>query len=353
MNTNTSVKIPIQNIYYLLCYAYNKLNEGKIINVSAQDATKLVDLFCRVLISGTTHLIKRGLDRGYVGHSDDTRTLRGKINFPMTLKRNLLPECKVHCDYDEFSCDILHNQILRSTIRLLLTLREVNPDYRKELIKIDRHLIGIRCIQLTKPIFHRVQLNSNNSFYHFLLNICELIFDNIMINEKEGTAQFKDFIRDEQKMATLFEDFVRNFYKLEQKEYSVSREIIPWDATFTDDSARRYLPNMHTDISLVSHTGKQKIVIDTKYYKEIFSNYYDVAKIRQGHLAQLFTYIQQNENRSEINRNCIGILLYPTVSEEVGFSFETKGHQMSVKTINLNQHWSKISKDLLKIIQIK
>jgi len=53
------VKIPIQNIYYLLCYAWDKLAERDVVAVEAIDTTTLADLFARVeqhqLISHEEH----------------------------------------------------------------------------------------------------------------------------------------------------------------------------------------------------------------------------------------------------------------------------------------------------------
>ena len=43
------MEIPIQNIYYLLCYAWDKLEEKELIDVDPVGMTELVDLFARVL----------------------------------------------------------------------------------------------------------------------------------------------------------------------------------------------------------------------------------------------------------------------------------------------------------------
>ena len=110
------IKIPIQNIYYLLCYAWNKLDEKDIVDVSGIDSTNIVDLFAKVLIGGLNHLIRRGLDRGYVNFSEDTRSLRGKICFAPTIKKNLLINAKVHCEFDELCHDVLHNRILKASV---------------------------------------------------------------------------------------------------------------------------------------------------------------------------------------------------------------------------------------------
>ena len=52
------MKIPILNIYYLLCYAWDRLREGQIVDVSALDSHDLSNLF-DVGTAGTWLLRKR------------------------------------------------------------------------------------------------------------------------------------------------------------------------------------------------------------------------------------------------------------------------------------------------------
>ena len=82
--------IPIQNIYFLLCYAWDMLEEAQVLDVSSEAMGSATDLIIRVLESGAAHLLMRGLDRGYVAEDVDTETPRGKIQLGDTLKRNLL-----------------------------------------------------------------------------------------------------------------------------------------------------------------------------------------------------------------------------------------------------------------------
>ena len=95
------------------------------------------------------------------------------------------------------------------------------------------------------------------------MNVCELIFDTVSLNEETGQYQFVDFVRDEKKMAALFEAFVLNFYKRELQDYHVSAPFIQWDAEALDESSLDYLPRMETDIVLQSN--QRTIIIDTKY----------------------------------------------------------------------------------------
>ena len=224
------MKIPIQNIYYLLCYAWNKLDERDIVNVHSIDSTNILDLFARVLIGGISRLFKQGLDRGYVTCSEETRCLKGKICFSPTIKQNLFIKAKAYCDYDELSYDVIHNQILKATIRLLITEESLDKDYKNQLIGFYRKLQEIEDIRLSHKIFSMIQLHRNNSFYDFLLKICGLLYDNLLVTEDPGKSKFQDFLQDERQMAYLFEEFVRNFYKIEALGLKVSREDIAWQA---------------------------------------------------------------------------------------------------------------------------
>lgn len=342
------MEIPIYNIYYLLCYAWNKLEERDIVDVSGIDSTELCDLFAKVLIGGTSRLLKLGLDRGYVQRNEETSGIKGKIEFGYSIKRNLFKIAKAQCQFDELSYNILHNQILKSTLHRLAEVEELSTELRGSLFNLLKRMHEIDEIPLNKSSFRKIQLHWNNSFYDFLLKICELVIDNLLPSEQKGHSKFRDFIRDEKQMGILFEEFVRNFYRLEQNDYLVYREDINWDISSGD---AEFLPKMQTDISL---EGKnRKIIIDTKYYREALTDHYEKEKIRSENMYQMFAYLKNLETTKEINKECWGILLYPTVTKSLDINMTTHGHQVSFKTINLNQEWQRVHKDLLSLVGIQ
>lgn len=193
---------------------------------------------------------------------------------------------------------------------------------------------------MTDSIFHQVQINRNNSFYAFLLNISELIYQNLLINEETGTFQFKDFLRDERQMARLFEEFIRNFYKIEIPEAKVFREDLHWKMA---GEMHQFLPKMQTDISI--KINDRKLIIDAKYYKETLQKYYDSEKIHSQHLYQLFAYLKNQEDPQ-----AEGILIYPTVQKSLSLAYTHEGHTIRIETLNLNQDWRGVKADLLGII---
>ncbi len=347
------MQIPILNIYYLLCYAWNKLEERDVVNVEAKDALDIQDLFARVLISGVTYLFKRGLDRGYQTTEENSQRIKGKILFEPTIKHNLCNKSFVWCQFDELDYNVLHNKILKTTIRKLISLRDLDNSLKDELTLLYRRFPPINDIEIKSQLFRLVRLNRNNFFYDFLLKICEIIHHNLLIDEKTGDYKFLDFLRDEKQMNRLFEDFVRNFYIREQAEYKVKSEIIPWDTL--PGPSDNYLPNMKTDISLESKKGDRKIVIDTKYYSKGYktiAQYGDQEKLLSSNLYQIYAYMKNLENCGGCNGKCEGILLYAAVEDEADHAFWLPGHVLRIKTINLNQDWKQIGRDLKSIIGI-
>ena len=341
------MQIPILNIDYLLCYAWNKLEEGEIVNVNEIDSTELIDLFAKVLSNSCSRLLKQGLDRYYVEHEDVIMGIKGKFNFSATIKQNVLPLSKTACIYDEFDYDILHNQILKTTIGKLLRTKNLDSSIKDELHKVYLKLPPISEIVIRKAMFNQIRLHRNNYHYDFILKVCQIVNENLFIDESKVNYKFKDFTREEKAMARLFEAFVRNFYKIET-DFSVSSDSITWQFESDNPEDLEMLPTMLTDITLQSKS--QKVIIDTKYYKEAFQTRYDKQKINSSNLYQLFSYLKNQETDSELTLNCEGILLYPSIQNDFVHSFKYENHKIRIMSINLNQDWQNIRTDLLKIV---
>ncbi|MCF8233254.1 MAG: 5-methylcytosine-specific restriction endonuclease system specificity protein McrC [Bacteroidales bacterium] len=345
------MEIPIRNIYYLLCYAWDKLEEGSKVDVGSSDYKSAVDLFARVLANGSRQLFKRGLERDYNLVSQEYTGIKGKIGFGTTIKKNLLPQAKTHCDFDEFEHNVLTNQILKATLFKLTKTKGLDDRIKAEVWECYQSLPMVDDIDIHLEDFSKIRIHRNNSFYEFLLKICRILFESIVIDEIEGEYKFKEFTGNTQAMSSLFEDFIRNFYKREQKIFPVvRREDIRWNATAIGDSDEDYLPKMQTDITLESPS--RKVVIDAKYYQETLSYHYKTLKFHSNNLYQLFSYVKNLEKdpSNEMNKKCEGILLYPTINKEYDESYEISGHIIRVATINLADKWTLIKARLLKLL---
>lgn len=343
------MQIPIQNIYYILCYAWNKLDEKDIVDVDISKNTDIYNLFARIIISGISRLFKRGADREYIEFDEDLPGLKGKINFKETIKKNLFIKGKINCSYDELDYDVIQNQILKAITKILLGYTELEAKHKDDLILIHQRFHNITDINLTNKSFSKVKLHRNNYFYDFLLKICELIFDNLLVSEEKGKSKFRDFLQDDIKMRAVFEEFLRNFYKLEQYEFKVYRENITWNIIPENELGKNFLPEMQTDISLESNS--RKIIMDAKYYSNIFTiGQFGKEIFHPPNLYQLFSYLKNIESKGGLNKNCAGVLIYPEVNNAIDQKYQMENHSLRIATINLMDDWEKINENLLRII---
>lgn len=343
------MQIPILNIYYLLSYAWDKLDEADRISAGTSDYDQIVDLFARLLINGCNKLLKQGLERDYILKSEIYNGIKGKIDFSASLNRGLFRQGKAVCEFDEFAANVIVNQILRATLRILTKVDKLDAGLRSEARDVYRRFQDVSDVELAPSVFLKVRIHRNNAFYDLLIQICRMIFDATTLAEDRGHYIFKDFVRDERAMARVFEGFVKNFYKRETPEFRVSSPKIRWDAIALDNSSVEYLPEMKTDICLES--DKKKIIIDTKFYQDTVSTNYGVDRFHSNNLYQIYSYLRNLESdaSSSLNPDAFGLLLYPTVDIEYDQSYLIGGHKIRVATVDLRKEWREIYNRLEEI----
>lgn len=343
------MEIPIQNLYYLLSYAWDKLDERERVRVDITERTELADLFAKILIRSTRVLLKRGIDRSYLAETEEIAGVRGKLHITESVKRQLIHRQRTLCTYDELSPDILTNRILVTTLDRIMRVKDIDHGLKNEVRKLRHMFPSIRPLDLCTRHFEEVRLHRNNRFYDFVMKVCRMIHECLLPTEDPGVFHFMDFQRDEERMNALFEAFVRNFYRHEMKGTTVSREIITWRFEAEVEEHLHLLPRMHTDITLM--TPERKIIIDTKYYRRTLA-YEWGGGVHSSNLYQLFSYLlNQEDPADERTLAATGILLYPTVQQEVALNYRYGRHVVHVCTVDLDQDWQYIERRLLEVVK--
>ena len=110
----------IKNIYYMLSYAFTTLNQGGYEDVAIEKFDNIHNLFAAILSKGISRQLKQGLYREYMNCKEDVSVVRGKIDMPRTIKNRLARKRIIACEYDELSENNIMNQILKTTVKLLL-----------------------------------------------------------------------------------------------------------------------------------------------------------------------------------------------------------------------------------------
>jgi len=340
--------IPISNLYYLFCYAWNRFEEARAISTGAEDSSDLPNLLARVLVTGVRSLLRRGLDRNYLPLQEELRTVRGHIELGPTLRLQARSAKRIVCSYDELSHDLLHNQIIKATLRRLLKIRSLDPTLAREIQILILRMPDVTDIGIKASAFARVQLHRNNARYDLLLKICELVFDSLIPAKGGSGYAFQDVLRDERKMARVFEDFVRNFYRASQRVFQVKPLQLAWQAVPLSSGGLGRLPVMRSDVYLDS--GRRRIIIDTKYYAEAMQERFGSVSFRSDNLYQLFAYLRNDAASRPQAIVSEGVLLYPQVKHEFDAAYDIHGHRVRLYTVDLAQPWRSIEDRLSYLI---
>jgi 5-methylcytosine-specific restriction enzyme subunit McrC len=333
------VAIPIQNIYYLLCYAWDKLEALDMVDVSGIPADRQENLFAKVLSQGVAKLISRGLDRGYISREERGRRIRGKLLMSTSVKSSLFQRGMAACEVDELSYDVPHNRVLKASMRVLMSMPTVERALRQELRSHVVAMSPVADLSLAPTLFRPIQLHRNNARYAFLIHVCELLCGCLLPDPESGKQRFHPFDANEQKMGKIFELFVKHFLRREQSDYRVTAPKIDWVLEPRGWSAS-WLPEMRTDIVL-ANPGHQ-ILIDAKFYKERVSS---SGKLQSSHLYQLMSYLTHFPPGPPTN----GVLLYAGDDALPRLDFCLGGREVSIRSLDLDQPWQAIRRDLLAL----
>ena len=334
--------IRIQNIYYMLSYAFQVLNEDDYKQVATEEFENAAELCAAILVKGVSYQLKRGLGKEYIVQTEELSTLRGKIDVSASAKEQTMLRKRLVCNYDEFSVNSYMNRIIRTTMDTLVR-SNISKDRKKQLRKLLIYFAEVDPLN-RESINWKLQFNKNNQTYQMLISICYLILKGLLQTTSDGSTKLMNFL-DEQRMCRLYEKFILEYFKKEHPEVKASASQIPWD---TDDGYREMLPVMQSDIMLKQ--GDRILVIDAKYYAHTTQKQYDVNTLHSGNLYQIFTYVKNLDTGN--TGNVSGMLLYAKTDELVlpNNTYKMGGNAISVKTLDLDCDFAEIRKQLDDIV---
>ena len=336
--------IPIHNVYYMLSYAFQILNEQSYKNIATEQFHNTADLMAAILSKGIATQIKRGLGKEYILRTEALSGLRGKMNITKSIKTQTILKKQMWCTYDEFSVNGTKNRIIKSTLELLL--KSDIPKYRKkELRKLMIFFSEVENIDL-HSINWNMKYDRNNKTYRMLISICYLVINGLIQTNSEGNTKIMDFL-DEQSMFRLYEKFILGYYKKHYAELSPSASRIPWSVDNT-----RMLPIMQSDIHL--QKNNTVLIIDAKYYSHTTQVKYDNHTLHSNNMYQIFTYVKNCDYAfGEEEHKVSGMLLYANTDEKIQPDnvYQMNGNQITVKTLDLNQKFDIIAKQLDNIVK--
>ena len=338
----------IKNIYYMLSYAFQTLNQGEYENIATEEFENIHNLFAAILAKGIGRQLKQGLYREYLNRKEALPVVRGKIDMPGTIQNRLARERKVTCEYDELSENNLFNQILKTTVLLLIRHARVDAEYKNELKKEMLFFSNVDTLNPASIRWSSIRFQRNNNTYRMLISLCRLVLEGMLLTTESGEYKLASFL-DEQRMNRLFERFIFEYYAKEYSRVHVAAPQISWAL---DDGFGTLLPVMQSDIMLSK--GDKVLIIDAKYYTHTTQTQYNVHTLHSANLYQIFTYVKNEAAKPGNQQKTVsGMLLYAATDEAIqpDHSYQMSGNRISVKTLDLNKEFSEIAAQLNAIAE--
>ena len=340
--------ILINNIYHMLSYAFQILTQENYDDVAIESFDEMYDLLAAILAKGIGIQLKQGLYREYINRQEELSVLRGKINMSGMIKNQLVHKRVLACDFDNLSENNLFNQIIKTTVILLLKNAKLKTEYKDDLKKKMLFFSNVDIVEPSSIRWSSIRFQRNNQTYRMLISICQLILEGMLMTTDTGEYRLASFL-DEQRMCRLYEKFILEYYNRHYPELKVSASQIPWSV---DDGVRTMLPMMQSDIHL--QKDNTVLIIDAKYYNHTTQVQYNKHTLHSNNMYQIFTYVKNRDYEfGEEEHTVSGMLLYAKTEEEVqpNHVYQMHGNQISVRTLDLNLPFVDIAGQLNQIAE--
>ncbi|MEG4861852.1 MULTISPECIES: McrC family protein [unclassified Microcoleus] len=202
-------KVPINNLFGMLEYAYNlkiKFPQGQI---QCQSLKQIYERLANILAQKILERCRKGLYRDYLSKTERLAYIRGRVDLRSALQKPW--DVKLKCHYHEQTGDIEDNQILAWTLFMIgrsgVCGESVSSTVRKAFHALQgfvtlKHFKSSACVDRT---YHRL-----NQDYQLLHALCRFFLDNTGPSHEKGDREMLPFLID---MANLYEQFVAEWLK--------------------------------------------------------------------------------------------------------------------------------------------
>lgn len=339
--------ILIKNVFYMLTYAFQELRQNNYEDIDSEKFEHIHDLFAEILIRGISHQLKKGIHKEYIYKHESSYTLRGKLYIYGTIRNKTRCTPRLACEYDELSENNIFNQIIKTTLHILIKQEDVKNQKKKSLKQLLSFFYNIDETDITRIQWKSLRYDRNTRTYQILHYICYFIMDGLLLTTEKGEYRMRTY--SDEHMNRLFEKFILEYYKKEFPKFKAEAKQISWAIDKTI-STNELLPIMQTDIMLHFNNDKT-LIIDAKYYGQTMQHHFSKPTIHSQNLYQIHTYVMNQDVNHKGNVD--GMLLYAKTEEDItpdGEMHLKDGNTILFKTLDLNQDFHQIKKQLNNFI---
>ena len=252
------------------------------------NSNHILDIYFSRFLNQVHQLLVKGLPKTYLSKEENLKVLKGRLNLPMQLRKNLLHPERFYVQYTTFSHQHLFNQVLRAAL-IVLSKVQLNPALKLQLQQILRGFPRLPTYTVIPRDFDQLFQIKKYQAHRELLEISRLILLNFSPDIRSGRHHLFALLFD---MNKLFEEYIfRRLKLLENDTLKVQRQ-----------TAKPFWQRRMIRPDLLLQIGDKKYILDTKW--KMLNNHAPSME----DLKQLYIYCQYFNAEQ-------GVLIYPNVHQ--------------------------------------
>jgi len=197
-------KIPIDRVLFLISYAVDPKQWSQL-GFAFDESDSLVEAIIPGLIAQLRRAFRSGLLQGYRREEAALMTVRGRIRFEEQLRRRNGVALPIEVAYDDFTEDILENQLILAAIERLRHIRLRSSSSQQSLRHFEFLLQNVSLIPFDPGNLPQIHFSRLNQHYEPAIQLAKLILRSSAIELRHGRYDATAFLVN---MNDVFETFV-------------------------------------------------------------------------------------------------------------------------------------------------
>ena len=218
-------KIPIGQVLSLACYAIGEVKFQES-DFDFPEEVALPDALALALVAAARRAFARGLLHGYRTEEEALLTVRGRIRFDDQVRRRFGVPLPVEVRYDEFTDDILANQLVKAAVVRLGGMRLRSPEARRGLGWVAAMLENVSLEEYPPNGVPEVRFDRLNEHYRNVATLARLVLRHGAFEAGRGAVRASGFLMD---MNDVFQEFVtvalRKELRLSERKFRSDKQL--------------------------------------------------------------------------------------------------------------------------------
>lgn len=329
LSVSIEPKLPIGRVLYLAAYAMGVDFREERFDYARKPT--LVEALVPALTRAARRAFARGLLHGYRTEEEALQTVRGRIRVADQLRRRFGVPLPVEVRYDDFTDDVLANQLVKAAADRLSRLRIRSAPSRLGLARVAATLDNVSLVEFPANDIPEVKFDRLNEHYREVVTLARLILRHASIETGRGAVRANGFLMD---MNDVFQEFVTR---------ALREELGLSERTFRSDSR---LPPIHLDTA-----NRIRLKPDLSWWDGLTCTFVGDAKYKRvknervpnADLYQLLAYATALDLPG-------GLLVYAAgEADDITHRIRHAGKRLEVATIDLSGSINELHDEISKL----